>query len=177
MTKKITYICNLCRDEWKKDLQTGVEKDEFNLILKNCLGKLPEKTSAVFILKNMEDLESDEICKELQITPSNYWVLMHRAKLQLRECIELNWFRKQQTDNCKYKKRNTKMIFSQTFKMSCRDATYLHGKQKEGKLSFTEALGLKICFLQSYHIEILKFILGTAWRTLTKQTTDVKALN
>lgn len=80
--------------EWKKDLQTGVEKDEFNLILKNCLGKLPEKTSAVFILKNMEDLESDEICKELQITPSNYWVLMHRAKLQLRECIELNWFKK-----------------------------------------------------------------------------------
>ena len=42
----------------------------------------------------MEDLDSDEICKELQITSSNYWVLMHRAKLQLRECMDLNWFKK-----------------------------------------------------------------------------------
>lgn len=80
--------------EWRKDFQTSVESDEFNSILKNCLGKLPEKSSAVFTLKNMEDLDSDEICKELQITPSNYWVLMHRAKLQLRECMEKNWFRK-----------------------------------------------------------------------------------
>lgn len=77
--------------DWKKDLQSGVETEEFSSILKNCLGKLPEKTSAVFTLKNMEDLDSEEICKELGITPSNYWVLMHRAKLQLRECIEKNW--------------------------------------------------------------------------------------
>ncbi|MCX6199371.1 MAG: sigma-70 family RNA polymerase sigma factor [Bacteroidetes bacterium] len=80
--------------EWRKDFQTSVESDEFNAILKNCLGKLSEKTSAVFTLKNMEDLDSDEICKELQITASNYWVLMHRAKLQLRECMEKNWFLK-----------------------------------------------------------------------------------
>ncbi len=80
--------------EWRKDFQTSVESDEFNAILKNCLGKLSEKTSAVFTLKNMEDLDSDEICKELQISPSNYWVLMHRAKLQLRECMEKNWFLK-----------------------------------------------------------------------------------
>lgn len=80
--------------EWRKDFQTSVESDEFNVILKNCLSKLSGKTSAVFTLKNMEDLDSDEICKELQISPSNYWVLMHRAKLQLRECMEKNWFNK-----------------------------------------------------------------------------------
>jgi RNA polymerase sigma-70 factor (TIGR02943 family) len=79
-------------DDWKKDLQPGVESDEFNSILKGCLGKLPEKWSSVFVLKNMEDLDAEEICKELGITPSNYWVLMHRAKLQLRECMEKNWF-------------------------------------------------------------------------------------
>lgn len=83
---------NSSPQEWKKDFQTGIESDEFNSILKNCLGKLPEKANAVFTLKNMEDLDSEEICKELQITPSNYWVLMHRAKLQLRECMEKNWF-------------------------------------------------------------------------------------
>jgi RNA polymerase sigma-70 factor (ECF subfamily) len=77
--------------EWKNDFATDVDKEEFNSVLSNCLGKLPEKTAAVFTLKNMEDLTSEEICKELGISPSNYWVLMHRAKLQLRECIEKNW--------------------------------------------------------------------------------------
>ena len=80
--------------EWKKDFETKVESDEFYDILKGCLGKLPQKWAAVFTLKNMEDLDSEEICKELQIAPSNYWVIMHRAKLQLRECMELNWFEK-----------------------------------------------------------------------------------
>ncbi len=77
---------------WGGDFETEVEKDEFQTVLKDCLGKLPEKWSAVFTLKNMDDLDSDEICKELQIAPSNYWVIMHRAKLQLRECMEMNWF-------------------------------------------------------------------------------------
>jgi len=40
------------------------------------------------------DMESEEICQELEITPTNYWQIMHRAKLQLRECIENNWFNK-----------------------------------------------------------------------------------
>ena len=75
----------------KGDFETSVDSEEFNSVLRNCLGKLPEKSAAVFILKNMDDLDSEEICKELQITPSNYWVLMHRAKLQLRECMEKNW--------------------------------------------------------------------------------------
>jgi RNA polymerase sigma-70 factor (ECF subfamily) len=80
--------------QWRKDFETQVESDEFYDILKNCLGKLPEKWAAVFTLKNMDDLESEEICKELQIAPSNYWVIMHRAKLQLRECLQINWFEK-----------------------------------------------------------------------------------
>ncbi|MDB5282421.1 MAG: putative polymerase sigma factor [Bacteroidota bacterium] len=80
--------------EWKKDFDTKLESDEFYEILNGCLGKLPEKWAAVFTLKNMDDLDSEEICKELGISPSNYWVLMHRAKLQLRECMDVNWFEK-----------------------------------------------------------------------------------
>jgi RNA polymerase sigma-70 factor (ECF subfamily) len=45
-------------------------------------------------MKNMDGYETEEICKELDITPSNYWVMMHRAKLILRECMEKNWFNK-----------------------------------------------------------------------------------
>jgi RNA polymerase sigma-70 factor (ECF subfamily) len=77
---------------WKKDFETSVESDEFYDILKRCITKLPEKTAAAFTMKNMDDLDTEEICKELGITPFNYWVMMHRAKLMLRECMEKNWF-------------------------------------------------------------------------------------
>lgn len=80
--------------QWNKTFESDLEAGEFSTALKNCLAKLPEKWSAVFVLKNMEDLDSEEICKELNITASNYWVLMHRAKLQLRECLEKNYFNK-----------------------------------------------------------------------------------
>jgi RNA polymerase sigma-70 factor (TIGR02943 family) len=80
--------------KWNSDFETPVESEEFYNILKGCLGKLPEKWAAVFTMKNMDDLDTEEICKELGITPSNYWVIMHRAKLQLRECMEKNWFGK-----------------------------------------------------------------------------------
>jgi RNA polymerase sigma-70 factor (TIGR02943 family) len=81
-------------NQWGGQFETQVDKNEFNGILQGCLGKLPEKWSAVFVLKNMDDMSSEEICKELDITPSNYWVMMHRAKLQLRECLEKNWVKK-----------------------------------------------------------------------------------
>ncbi|MFN8299521.1 MAG: sigma-70 family RNA polymerase sigma factor [Chitinophagales bacterium] len=77
---------------WGKDFETSVESEQFYAILQQCLNKLPEKWSAAFTLRNMDDLDAEAICKELGITPSNYWVIMHRAKLQLRECLETNWF-------------------------------------------------------------------------------------
>lgn len=69
-----------------------IESDEFNKILLHCMKKMPEKLSAVFSLKYLDDEATENICKELGITSSNYWVMMHRAKLQLRECLEINWF-------------------------------------------------------------------------------------
>jgi len=77
---------------WDTDYQTPVEKAEFYEILNNCIGNLPDDWGAVFSLKNLEGLDAKEICKELNITSSNYWVIMHRAKLQLRDCMEKNWF-------------------------------------------------------------------------------------
>lgn len=68
-----------------------LEREEFMKILELCMEFLPVKWSQVFRLKNMEELNSNEICKELAITPSNLWVIIHRAKLQLRECMEDKW--------------------------------------------------------------------------------------
>ena len=48
------------------------------------------------MLREMEDLETDEICKTLSISPNNLWVMLHRARMGLRECLEINWFDKVQ---------------------------------------------------------------------------------
>lgn len=68
-----------------------LEREEFQSILKICMGLLPFKWSEVFRMKTIEELDSKEICKELGITSSNLWVIIHRAKLQMRECMENRW--------------------------------------------------------------------------------------
>lgn len=70
----------------------NLESREFMHILQGCLGKLPEKWSAVFNMRLFDEREADFICMELDLSPSNYWVILHRARLQLRECLEKNWF-------------------------------------------------------------------------------------
>ncbi len=78
-------------NEWGIDYYQPVETKEFYSVLEKCKQKLKDIQQAVFMMKYMEDLDSDEICKALNITPSNYWVLIHRAKLHLRKCLEKNW--------------------------------------------------------------------------------------
>jgi len=79
-------------NNWQMKDDAALETKEFYGILSNCLSKLPQKMAATFTMKELEDYTTDEVCKELDITTSNLWVLMHRAKVQLRECIEKNWF-------------------------------------------------------------------------------------
>lgn len=77
--------------DWNMDYHQRTDKKEFYKVLDGCKKKLQELQQAVFVMKYMEDLDSTEICKALGITTSNYWVLIHRAKLQLRACLEKNW--------------------------------------------------------------------------------------
>ena len=88
--------------EWKSSAKpaswsgTGyhaLRSKEFQEILRRCLSKLSEHGKAVFIAKYIDELDSEEICKDLEITASNYWVIMHRAKLQIRQCVEKNWLK------------------------------------------------------------------------------------
>ena len=69
----------------------SLHQQEFRQILEECIAALPERLRGVFILKVMEEMESDEVCKELGCTASNFWVILHRARLRLRECLENNW--------------------------------------------------------------------------------------
>lgn len=77
--------------QWSVDFSNAVEAKEFQQVFLSCGKKLKEVQNTVFIMKYVDDKSSEEICKELGLTPANYWVLLHRAKVQLRACLERNW--------------------------------------------------------------------------------------
>jgi len=76
---------------WGDPDQTLQQKDFFKM-LEVCLDKLPPKAARIFVMREWLELETDEICKELAISSSNAWVLLYRARVRLRECLDLNWF-------------------------------------------------------------------------------------
>lgn len=77
--------------DWGITGSSKIVEKEFFAILNNCKAKLKKIQEQVFTMKYLEDVEPIEICTLLGITNQNYWVLMHRAKIQLRTCIEKNW--------------------------------------------------------------------------------------
>src|SRR6185295_7392271 len=76
------------------DPESDLERREFFDVMDFCLEKLPPNTARVFMMREVMELDSDEICKELSITSTNLWVIMYRARVSLRECLERNWFAK-----------------------------------------------------------------------------------
>jgi RNA polymerase sigma-70 factor (ECF subfamily) len=78
--------------DWQAS-DTPVERKEIQKIINWCKNHLKELQQHVFTLKYMEDLDSVEICKVLNISSSNYWVLIHRARLQMRDCVEKYWLK------------------------------------------------------------------------------------
>ena len=70
----------------------ALHQKQFLLALENCLAGLPARTAQVFMLREHLGLETAEICKELGLTTTNCWVLLYRARMLLRECLEKNWF-------------------------------------------------------------------------------------
>lgn len=71
---------------------SDTEIEELNKAIENCLKKLPQKLARILVLKHVDAYSTETICKELAISASNYWVMIHRAKMQLRACLEINWF-------------------------------------------------------------------------------------
>ncbi len=61
---------------------------EFQIFLSICLEKMPHKLKAVFVSKYIDDEKTENICKAYDITPSNYWVIIFRSKLLLRNCLQ-----------------------------------------------------------------------------------------
>ena len=80
-------------DAWRNP-DGALDQKQFFSVLEECLKRLPEKTARTFMLREHLGFETDEICKELTITPTHCWVLLYRARMALRECLEKDWFGK-----------------------------------------------------------------------------------
>lgn len=78
--------------EWPANSEHSMDNKEFYSVLNVCTKKLNKLAGTAFTLKYVEGMNSEEICKLLQVSSSHYWVLLHRAKVQLRACLEKNWF-------------------------------------------------------------------------------------
>jgi RNA polymerase sigma-70 factor (TIGR02943 family) len=86
--------------EWKPGPEAALDRKEFWKTFESCLRKLPPRVADVFMLREMEQMDTTQICEMLRISQSNLWVMLHRARMALRECLELNWFeRKRKLDS------------------------------------------------------------------------------
>jgi RNA polymerase sigma-70 factor (ECF subfamily) len=74
------------------DPADSAERSEFWRVLRRCLAKLPARMAAAFTLRTLDDGAPDEVCRELAVSPGNLWVLLHRARLRLVRCLQINWF-------------------------------------------------------------------------------------
>ena len=70
----------------------SLEQKEFMDVLFQCLEHLPDRLHRLFVLRELEDMGSEEICRDLEITSTNLWVMLYRARMQLRGCLTENWF-------------------------------------------------------------------------------------
>ena len=77
---------------WNLDPEKAAENKELARFLAQCLNGLPDKFHRVFVLKEIDGMSSEEICNEFNIKPTNLWVILHRARNQLKLCLESNWF-------------------------------------------------------------------------------------
>ena len=78
-------------NQWTVHPGSAYEQQEFMDVLYRCLSDLPPRLSEIFMLREFEDMSTEDICQQLSITESNSWVMLYRARMQLRSCLETNW--------------------------------------------------------------------------------------
>lgn len=84
-------IWNRFLGNWAANPEELLEQEQLLGIFRRCLEGLPERTRQAYLLKNFDGQECEDVCNVLGITTSNLWVLLHRARHGLRDCIEKHW--------------------------------------------------------------------------------------
>jgi len=86
-------IWNRILSDWGNSPEKVLEDKEFIKAVRDCLPELPENYRNAFSLRVLDDRSADEACKILSTTPSNIGVMVYRARMNMRDCIEINWFK------------------------------------------------------------------------------------
>jgi len=71
--------------------ESALEQKQFFKVLEGCLDKIPNKLATLFMMRDVHETNNEEICKELNITATNAWVMLYRARMGMRKCLEINW--------------------------------------------------------------------------------------
>lgn len=79
-------------DPYDKTAEDIMENEELGQAIFNCLNRLPEKQATIFKMKTIDGFDTETICNEYNISPSNLWVIIHRARKGMAACLEKNWF-------------------------------------------------------------------------------------
>ncbi len=80
------------QDPYTPNADTTIENKELGDAIHNCISKLPNKQAIAFKMKTIQGMDTEDICNELDITASNLWVIIHRARTSLVDCLHHNWF-------------------------------------------------------------------------------------
>jgi RNA polymerase sigma-70 factor (TIGR02943 family) len=81
--------------QWRTEAEEVTHKTEFWQTMCDCLSKLPRRQSVVFMLREIDCMSTQEICRTVSISEDNLWVMLHRARMALRKSLERNWFENQ----------------------------------------------------------------------------------
>lgn len=79
-------------DSFDKTAEDVMENEELGMAILECMEQLTEKQAKIFKMKTIDGFDTEAICNEFNITPSNLWVIIHRARTTLAQCLEKNWF-------------------------------------------------------------------------------------
>jgi len=79
---------------WNMDPEKAAQNGQLVDALSHCLDKLSDKYRGIFVMREVDGVSSEEICKKFNIQPTNLWVMLHRARNQLKKCLETQWFNK-----------------------------------------------------------------------------------
>lgn len=79
------------------DPEAALSRTQFFEVLQLCVDRLPAALGRIFMMREWLDYDTEQICKELGISSTNCFVMLHRSRMRLRECLEMNWFGAEKT--------------------------------------------------------------------------------
>lgn len=91
------------RGRWRQNVRDAllhpldsIDREEFWPVFEKCMAGLPDKQAGAFMLREVDDRKTEQICKDLDVSPSNLWVLLHRARTRLANCMKTRWLHEQE---------------------------------------------------------------------------------